>query len=44
MQSENRSEATKKMQKEEQEADEEERLDDDDMAVFKDEIKEENEL
>jgi len=40
----NRAEATKKMEKEELEAEEDERLDDDDMAVFKDDIKEENEL
>lgn len=42
--SENRIQATKKMQDEELEAEDEEKLDDDDMAVFKEDIKEENEL
>ena len=43
-QSDNRCEDTKKQEREELEAEEDERLDEDDMAVFKDEIKEEQEL
>lgn len=43
-QSENRCNDTRRQEKEEMEAEEDERLDEEDMAVFKDEIKEENEL
>lgn len=43
-QSEARCNDTRRQEKEELEAEEDERLDDEDMAVFKDEIKEENEL
>jgi importin-5 len=44
VQSENRAEATRKMEKEEADAEDDDRLDEDDLAIFKDEIKEENEL
>lgn len=43
-QSENRSNETRRQEAEEREAEDDERLDDEDLAVFKDEIREENEL